>query len=72
MEGTASGGRSAGLSVRTKRDVIIEVWNRLQRAAVGENQLREIQHTIAKQFGAGAVESPAAIARLRRPVDPAA
>src|SRR5712691_295509 len=49
---------------RTKRELAIEVWNGLPRAAVGQNELREIQSAIAKRFGEGAVDSPAWIARL--------
>jgi hypothetical protein len=42
----------------------MEVWLGLDRAAIGEPELREIQGAIAKRFGEGAVESPASIARL--------
>jgi len=64
MKGKASGGHHTGVSARTKRELAIEVWNGLPRAAVGQNELREIQRAIAKRFGEGAVDSPAAIARL--------
>ncbi len=64
MKGKASGGHNTGVSARTKRELAIEVWNGLPRAAVGQNELREIQRAIAKRFGEGAVDSPAAIARL--------
>src|SRR5690349_5464129 len=52
------------MSARTKRELAIEVWSRRGRAAVGQSELREIQRAMAKQFGAGAVDSPAAIARM--------
>ncbi|HVS82253.1 MAG TPA: hypothetical protein VHE60_11030 [Pyrinomonadaceae bacterium] len=63
MEGRDSGGRHKG-GARTRRELTIEVWVGLGRAAVGENELREIQRAIAKRFGEGAVDSPASIARL--------
>ena len=52
------------MSTRTKRELAIEVWSRRGRAAVGQSELREIQRAVAKQFGPGAVDSPAAIARM--------
>ncbi len=64
MKGRASGGHNTGVSARTKRELAIEVWNGLPRAAVGQNELCEIQSAIAKRFGEGAVDSPASIARL--------
>ena len=48
----------------TKRGLIIEAWERLGRAAIGEAELREIQKSVRGQFGQGADESPAAIARV--------
>ena len=63
MEGRDAGGRQKD-SARTRHELTIEVWVGLGRAAVGENELGEIQRAIAKRFGAGAVDSPAAIARL--------
>ena len=49
---------------RTKRELIITAWDDLGRAKVGASELRKIQSAIRDQFGAGAVESPAAIARV--------
>jgi len=49
---------------QTKRAAIIEAWERRRRPAAGEKELREIQRALAEQFGEGAVDSPAAIARL--------
>jgi len=63
MEGRDAGGRQKD-SARTRHELTIEVWVGLGRAAVGENELGKIQRAIAKRFGAGAVDSPAAIARL--------
>jgi len=48
---------------QTKRDVIIEVWESLDCESVGADELKEIQRVTREKFGAGAVESPAAIAR---------
>jgi len=49
---------------RTKRELIITAWDDLGRIRVGASELRKIQSSIHDQFGAGAVESPAAIARV--------
>lgn len=51
-------------NARTKRDLIIATWNLLDRSAVGEPELHQIQESLRRQFGDGAVESPAAIARI--------
>jgi hypothetical protein len=64
MEGRDAGGRHKDRGARTRHELTIEVWIGLGRVAVGENELREIQRAIAKRFGAGAVDSPASIARL--------
>ena len=49
---------------RTKRDLIIEVWERLDCETVGARELDEIIGAVHERFGAGAVESPAQVARL--------
>jgi hypothetical protein len=49
---------------RTKRDLIIEVWEALDCESVGEDELERIQEVLHEVFGAGAIESPAAIARV--------
>jgi len=49
---------------RTKRDLIIEVWEALDCESVGAHELEQIQHALVGKFGAGASESPAAIARV--------
>ena len=64
MEVTDADGTQKGSGARTRNELTIEVWVGLGRAAVGENELRRIQLAMAKRFGAGAVDSPAAIARL--------
>jgi hypothetical protein len=48
---------------QTKRDLMIEVWESLDCESIGANELQEIQRVTREKFGAGAVESPAAIAR---------
>ena len=47
----------------TKRELIIQAWERLERAAIGERELSEIQRLVRGQLG-GSDESPAAIARV--------
>ena len=47
----------------TKNELIIAVWDDLGRSMVGAYELGKIQRSIREQFGEGAVESPAAIAR---------
>ncbi len=64
MEGTQSETHRRKPAPSTKRELIIQVWDRLGRTAVGEAELREIQRSVRKQFGQGADESPAAIARV--------
>ncbi len=64
MEGTQSGTHRRKPAATTKRELIIQVWDRLGRIAVGEAELRQIQRSVRKQFGQGADESPAAIARV--------
>jgi hypothetical protein len=48
---------------RTKRDLIIEVWEALDCESVGIRELKQIQKVIQQKFGAGSVDSPASIAR---------
>jgi hypothetical protein len=49
---------------RTKRDLMIEVWEHLDCESVGAQELEEIEHAVRERFGAGAVESPVRVARL--------
>jgi hypothetical protein len=51
-------------ALSTRRDLIIAAWDRLGRATIGESELREMQRSIRSEFGPGANESPAAIARM--------
>lgn len=48
---------------RTKLDLIIEVWEQLDCESVGARELENIQDALREKFGAGALSSPAAIAR---------
>jgi len=48
---------------RTRRDLIIEVWEHLDCESVGADELEKIQEALREKFGEGALESPAAIAR---------
>jgi hypothetical protein len=48
---------------RTKRELIIEVWEALDCESVGASELVQIQHALREKFGEGALESPASIAR---------
>src|ERR1043166_6206447 len=50
-------------SARTRRELIIEVWEALDCESVGARELEQIQQALGEKFGAGAQESPAAIAR---------
>src|SRR5919206_4657175 len=49
---------------RTKRELIIEVWERLDCETVGARELEEIAAAVTARYGAGALESPAQMARL--------
>lgn len=48
----------------TRSDVAIAVWEALDCESVGAGELEQIQLVVHERFGAGAVESPAALARL--------
>ena len=49
---------------RTKRDLMIEVWEHLDCETVGETELEAIMGAVRERFGDGAVESPTRVARL--------
>src|SRR6185436_2988118 len=51
-------------SARTKEELIIEVWEALDCESVGTPELEQIQQVLREKFGEGAMESPAAIARV--------
>src|SRR5258705_7695888 len=48
---------------QTKQEFIIDAWKQMDRESVGESELEAIQRAIVGEFGEGAVESPASIAR---------
>ena len=49
---------------QTKQDLMIQVWEQLDCESVGAKELTAIQQALLERFGSGAVDSPAAIARL--------
>jgi hypothetical protein len=49
---------------RTKIDLMIEVWEHLDCESVGAAELEAIASEVRERFGEGAVEHPAAVARL--------
>lgn len=49
---------------RTKRELMIEVWERLDCETVGARELDEIMEAVRERFDGGALDSPAIIARL--------
>ncbi len=49
---------------RTKRELMIEVWEQLDCETVGAKELEAITEVVRERFGAGAIESPTAVARL--------
>jgi hypothetical protein len=63
MEGTQPKTRGRKPASLTQSELIIEAWERLDRAPLGERELSEIQRSVREQSGAGDL-SPAAIARV--------
>jgi hypothetical protein len=53
-----------GWTARTKRELMIEVWERLDCESVGAAEIEAVMEAVRGRFGAGAVETPARIARL--------
>lgn len=49
---------------RTKTDLIIEVWEKLDCENVGATEIEAIEIAVGEHFGKGAVDSPMIIARL--------
>jgi hypothetical protein len=49
---------------RTKNDLIIEVWEKLDCESVGAAEIEAIEAVVGDVFGTAAVESPMIIARL--------
>ncbi len=51
-------------TARTKDELIIEVWERLDCESVGRLELEAIETAVEAHFGTAAVDSPMVIARL--------
>ena len=49
---------------RTKDDLIIEVWEKLDCENIGAAEIEAIETVVGDQFGKGAVDNPMRIARL--------
>ncbi|MGH9903289.1 MAG: hypothetical protein ACRD68_15900 [Pyrinomonadaceae bacterium] len=49
---------------RTRRDLMIEVWEYLDCESVGAKELEAIAAAVGERFGEGAAEGPASVARL--------
>ncbi len=49
---------------RTKRDLMIEVWEHLDCETVGEAELEAVMEAVRAHFSEGALDGPAVIARL--------
>ena len=49
---------------RTKKDLIIEIWEKLDCESVGAKEIEAIEIVVREKYGHGAVESPMIIARL--------
>ena len=49
---------------RNKKDLMIEVWERLDCESVGARELIAIEDAVRSRFGSAAIESPMRIARL--------
>lgn len=49
---------------RTKHDLIIEVWERLDCESVGAVEIEAIEKAVIERFGESAVDSPMTVARM--------
>ena len=49
---------------RTKRELMIEVWEHLDCESVGAREVEAVREAVRERFGEGAVESPARVARV--------
>lgn len=49
---------------RTKTDLIIEVWEKLDCESIGRSEIEAIETVVEEKFGARAIESPMIIARM--------
>jgi hypothetical protein len=51
-------------NARTKIDLIIEVWEKLDCESIGAKEIEAVETVVREKYGASAVESPMIIARL--------
>ncbi|MDW8305298.1 MAG: hypothetical protein RML33_10750 [Acidobacteriota bacterium] len=51
-------------NVKTKKDVILEVWRKSGSQVVGAKEIIKIEEELRKRFGEGAVDMPMRIARV--------
>jgi len=51
-------------NARTKNELIIEVWEKLDCESIGEREIEAIETVVSEKLGSSAVESPMIIARL--------
>ena len=51
-------------NARTKNDLIIEVWEKLDCESIGSREIESIELVVSEKLGSSAVESPMIIARL--------
>ena len=49
---------------RTKNDLMIEVWEKLDCESIGKTEIEAIETVVGEKFGSSAIESPMIIARL--------
>jgi len=49
---------------KTKRELMIEVWERLDCESVGAREVEAVLEVVRERFGEGALESPTRVARL--------
>lgn len=49
---------------RTKNDLVIEVWEKLDCESIGAKEIEAIETVVGERYGASAIESPMIIARL--------
>jgi hypothetical protein len=51
-------------NARTKNDLVIEVWEKLDCETVGAGEIESIEVVVADEYGQAAVDSPMVVARL--------
>jgi hypothetical protein len=51
-------------NARTKTDLIIEVWEKLDCESIGAKEIEAVEQVVRDKYGAAAVESPMIIARM--------